>query len=304
MKLTIATLAAVAVAVLVTRGCLPELARRAAVRVRNHRGLDVSASGGIAVGLGLLAAGAIARLVVTPITAAGAPFLEDPVPAFSVGAITEVALVAVVFALFGLYADVAARTAESGWRARFDALRRRRATAEAILLTAGVLAGISLLPANSVLTAIAVGAVVALAAQLVAAFGGRPLRALKFAAAWLLLLLVVALGRADATPVPRILVLAAVVAAVWRADAAERISLGASGTHALGAALGVLSLDVFSSTDEGGPWVLLLGLAALMALAIRPGIDLVIDRVPFLRTVDRWGRQPEVEPDLPTAPAD
>lgn len=296
MRFTLATLLVVAAGLIVTRAAVPELARRAAVRRRNYRGLEVAATGGIALVLGLLAAGAVARLFATPLTLGGEALLRAPIDLGAIALVEGVALVALAFALLGFFEDLSGGTDAAGWRVRAQALRSRRATAEAITLGGGIVAGLVFSPGATVPHLLICAAIIVLSARLIPSLDQRPLRAAKAGAAWLILLLVAALIGADPQPVPGILLVGATIAALWRAEATERVALGTAGTSALGAALGLLTaFPLADDADELGRLGVLALLIVLTLVGARPGFPAVIERIPLLRRADRWGRQAEVD---------
>lgn len=297
MKLTLVTLLAAAAGYLVTHRAADELARRAAVRGRNHRGIEIAATGGIALVLGLLAAAFVSILARAPWSDTAAPLLTIARDQLAIGMLAGVAFAGVGFGLLGLYDDVAGTGSERGWRAHADAVRHGRATPGGIKLAGGAALGLLLAPATSVPDLLVAAAVIALAANLVNAFDLKPLRAAKASILWLAILLVGALLAAEVRIVPAVLVLGAILAALWKPEAAERIMLGDVGANALGAALGWLSV---SSVDtRTARLVVLLVLVGLTVLSAKPGFSALIARIPLLRRADLLGRQPD---PIPVAP--
>jgi glucosyl-3-phosphoglycerate synthase len=72
-------------------------------------------------------------------------------------------------------------------------------------------------------------------------------------------------------------------------DLREMAMLGDSGSNALGALLGLRSVDRFTAR---GRWLAIGALAALNLLGERTSLNDVIERSPFLSAADRVGRQP------------
>ena len=72
-------------------------------------------------------------------------------------------------------------------------------------------------------------------------------------------------------------------------DLRERIMLGDAGSNALGAMLGLKSVDRFHGWDR---WAAIAALAGLTTLGERRSLGELIERTPFLRDLDRLGRLP------------
>ena len=291
MKLTLATVLASLLAFAVTRRSIEELARRAAVHARNHRGIEVATTGGIAYLLGLLGAGFVAVLTVVPWSDAGASLLDLPRDRAAVGSLVVLAGIALMFGLLGLYDDVAGDGSDRGWRAHLQAATAGRATPGAIKLVAGAVIAMLVSPAATVPELLLGAAIVALSANLINAFDLRPLRAAKASAIWLAALLVGALLAAEVAVVPGLLVIGSSLLALRRAEAAERIMLGDVGANALGASLGWLTL--IGTTTTTARLVIAGVLVALTVISAKPGFSILIQRIGVLRAFDRWGRQPD-----------
>ncbi|MGH3499055.1 MAG: hypothetical protein ACRDP1_16470 [Nocardioidaceae bacterium] len=191
----------------------------------------------------------------------------------------------------GGYDDVRGQTVRKGLTGHLSALSHGELTSGAVKLVAfsatGVLAAAALgsgrpgpdphHPAG--LAAVADGALVAGAANLVNLLDLRPGRALKASA--LAALLVVPTG-AGALAAP---VLGATAAAA-QSDLGARSMLGDCGANALGAALGV------SIVAGAPPWVRrgVLGVVVALTMASeRVSFSTVIDANPVLSRIDRWG---------------
>jgi hypothetical protein len=70
-------------------------------------------------------------------------------------------------------------------------------------------------------------------------------------------------------------------------DLREMAMLGDAGANALGALLGLHSVDRFTG---GRRWLAIGALAGLTVVGERASLGAVIERTPFLRDVDAWGR--------------
>lgn len=291
MKLTLVTLLAAVATYLVTRGAIDELARRAAVRARTHRGLEVAATGGIALVLGLLAAAVIATLASIAWSDTGTPFLDLIRDIVAIQAIVVVAITAALLALLGLYEDLAGDDRDHGWGAHLRALRERRATPGAVTLAGGSAAALIMGGASTVPRLLVAAAIIALSAHLGDKLDGRPLRAFKSAIVWLALLLAGALLAAQVTVIPGLAVLGAAVIALWKPEASERISLGHAGSHGLGAALGALTLT--GAQTDTSRLVILGALIALTVISVKPGFSALIAKASPLARLDAIGRQPD-----------
>jgi hypothetical protein len=70
-------------------------------------------------------------------------------------------------------------------------------------------------------------------------------------------------------------------------DLRERVMLGDAGSNALGALLGLNSVERFHGW---GRWAAVAAVAGLNVLGERRSLGELIDRTPFLRELDAWGR--------------
>ena len=222
----------------------------------NHRGRTVSLASGPALAVSAALAASL------------------PQPAAAVAGLGAAAC--------GAYDDVAgAREHEQGakgFRGHVRALRAGHVTAGTVKVAgigaAGLLSA-ALLPGRRAPRDVLVGgAVVAGTANLLNLLDLRPGRALK-----------AGLGGALALGQPGV---AAAVAALLPADLGERTMLGDAGANALGAVLG---LALAQRLDPAGRRAALAGLAALTAASEVVSYSRVIDAVPPLRALDRWGRR-------------
>ena len=220
----------------------------------NHRGATVSLTSGPALALATTCAAAL------------------PLPAAAAAGLAAAAL--------GAYDDVAGARAQErgakGLRGHLRALRAGRVTAGTVkvvgLGVSGLLAAALLPGRRDVLVG---GAVVAGTANLLNLLDLRPGRALKVGLAGAL-----ALGQPG---------VAGAAAALLPGDLAERTMLGDAGANALGAVLGLAAVD---RLDARGRRAALAVLVALTGASEVVSYTRVIDAVPPLRAVDRWGRRP------------
>lgn len=192
------------------------------------------------------------------------------------------ALAAAGAAGFGAYDDLSGNGQERGLRGHLGALARGRITTGLVKMV-GIsgtgLAAAALLRRGPVDTLMD-GALIAAGANLVNLFDLRPGRATKF-----VLLTAVPALFSPAAPLLGPVVGASV--ALLPDELAERSMLGDAGANALGAALGVAAV---ARAERPARAVLLGGVLALTLAGERTSFSRVIDRVPPLRGLDRWGR--------------
>ena len=247
------------------------------VRRRNYRGLELPATAGIGVLVGLLAG--IALSAVLHMLFPGSRMLTE-----AAGAGLLFATAGGGFAFLGLWDDLAGSDGERGWRAHIEALMQGRATAGAIKLVGG--AALSLI-IGAVLEhgfwwAFGDALIIAFSANAVNLLDKRPGRAGKTFILAALGLMIVGGPMAPG--------LEAAIGAVLIAlpyDLRERAMLGDAGANALGALLGVAT--VLDSTHTFR--LVALGLLVLVTAAgARPGLSRVIESMGPLRRFDRAGR--------------
>jgi UDP-N-acetylmuramyl pentapeptide phosphotransferase/UDP-N-acetylglucosamine-1-phosphate transferase len=247
------------------------------VRRRNYRGLELPATAGIGVIVGILAG--LALTAVLHVLFGSSKMLSD---ASSAGLLFATA--GGVFGFIGLWDDLAGTAGERGWRAHARAAVRGRATAGAIKLFGGAAAALIV---ASVLEhrfwwAVVDAVIIALSANAVNLLDKRPGRAGKAFVLVALGLLIVGGPTAPG--------LAAAIGAVLVAlpfDLRERTMLGDAGANALGAVIGVATVLDSSHTFR---LVALALLAIVTAAGARPGLSRVIDSVGPLRRLDAAGR--------------
>lgn len=261
----------------VTSSAVRHVVAHGPVRRMNYRGLELPATAGIGVLVGLLAGIALSAVL-------HMLFPESRMLTEAAGAGLLYAAAGGGFAFLGLWDDLAGSDGERGWRAHMDALIHGRATAGAIKLVGG--AAVSLIVGavleHSFWWAFADALIIALSANAVNLLDKRPGRAGKtFVLAALGLMIVGG---------PMAAGLAAAIGAVLLAlpyDLRERAMLGDAGSNALGAVLGVAT--VLDSTHTFR--LIALGLLVLVTAAgARPGLSRVIDSVGPLRRFDQAGR--------------
>ncbi len=211
----------------------------------------------------------------------GAATLLVPGPAARVRA--AAALAASGAAAFGAYDDLAGSARARGLRGHLGALARGRVTTGMVKMAGIGATGIAAarLLRRSPLETVVDGALIAASANLLNLFDLRPGRAAKVA--------LIAAAPALASPVAPLLgPVAGASAVLLPEELAERCMLGDAGANALGAALGTAAV-------AGSPLpvraALLAGTAALTLASERVSFSRVIDRVPALRRLDRWGRR-------------
>lgn len=233
----------------------------------NYRGRPVSLLGGVATALGALAVTATARDIPSRVRTA--------------------ALVAGGgAAIGGVIDDLRGDASARGLRGHLGALAKGEVTTGSLKIAcvggAGLAAG-WLAGSGGWARRLAAGITVAAAANLANLLDLRPGRAAKVVA-----LATAPLALSDGRGAAVATVTAGAAAGVLPLDLAETVMLGDVGANTLGALVGV-SL-VAGSTDRR----LRASLAALLALTAASefvSFSQIIDRVPALRRLDRWGRR-------------
>jgi hypothetical protein len=211
---------------------------------------------------------------------AGAAVVGAAVAGGGVGAVVAGGTAAV----FGLYDDLYGDSHARGLGGHLRALRDRRLTTGMVKLVGlaggGFVAGRCLRGRS--LPALADAALVAGAANLVNLFDLRPGRALK----------VVSAVAASSVPLsgPAGTVAAATAAAALAtmpADLAERVMIGDCGANAVGALCG---WSLATGLGRTGRTAALVTVVGLTLASERVSFTAVIERTPWLRAVDEWGR--------------
>ncbi len=192
------------------------------------------------------------------------------------------ALAAAGAAAFGVYDDLAGSSRARGLRGHLGALARGRVTTGMVKMAGIGATGVAAarLLRRSPLDTVLDGALIAASANLLNLFDLRPGRAAKVA--------LIAAAPALASPAAPLLGPVVGASAVLLPDElAERSMLGDAGANALGAALGAAAAARATRPVRAA---LLAGVAALTLASERVSFSRVIDRVPALRRLDRWGR--------------
>ncbi|HET6497823.1 MAG TPA: hypothetical protein VFH17_02040 [Coriobacteriia bacterium] len=283
------------------RVLLPSL--QAGPAVRNYRGAEVSLGLGVVWvfwGAALLSLEALVSATATTRLFGGPAWFEPSLIA---------PLVLGAF-LFGLIDDTFGTPGHRGFRGHLAALAERRLTTGALKLFgigALALAGAAA-PAlgdqeATVASAgryIAAALVIALAANTVNLFDLRPARALKVYCVLVVAGIAggVAAGVAGGAPASvatsegLVLLVAAAgpVIAVWGPDAREQAMLGDAGANAFGMFAGLV---LVWSLPDGATIAAAALLLALNLLSERVSFSAVIEDVPWLAALDRWGRPPQ-----------
>jgi len=235
----------------------------AAWRRRNFRGRVVTLQEGPALAVGVCAASFLV------------PGQPPRVRAAS-------ALAAAGAAAFGAYDDLSGNGQARGLHGHLAALARGEVTTGLVKMVgigATGIAAASLLrrgPADTLVD----GALIAAGANLVNLFDLRPGRAAKFA-------LLVSAPALASPAAPLFGPVVGACSALLPDDLAERSMLGDAGANALGAALGAAAVAQAPRPVR----LALFGAVAALTLASEvTSFSGVIDRVPALRRLDRWGR--------------
>lgn len=273
-----------AAAVTLLRAVAGEMFAAPALTRSNYRGRPVPTAGGVLLALAVLA------------VEAGRAFLE----AFGVGddpgltAGRNLVLLAVFgFGLLGFVDDVVAQGSDRGFRGHVGALLRGRVTTGLLKLAGGAAIAVVLVADPQSVNAgsgsggrlVLDALLVALAANLGNLLDRAPGRVIKASlVAYLPLALVVGTGGLGVAMAP---VMGAALGLLLP-DVRERLMLGDTGANILGAVLG---LGVVLGLGSVARTVVLVVVAALNVAAELVSFSEVIDRVPWLRALDRLGRE-------------
>ena len=202
-----------------------------------------------------------------------------------------VVVIALGMGLVGLLDDLAGGDDARGFRGHLAALAAGRLTTGAVKLFGGVaVATVAVAVANGpadpgVGRLVADAALVALAANLGNLLDRRPGRATKAGLGAFIALAVVTAG---ATSLAAVAVVAGATAALLLDDLREHLMLGDTGANVLG---GILGLGVVMACAPPTRTAVLLAVVGLNAASEVVSFGRVIDAVPPLRAVDRWGRR-------------
>ena len=206
---------------------------------------------------------------------------------------TAVVVAMLGLGLAGLLDDLAGGDDARGFRGHLGELARGRLTTggvkvfggAAVALVAVAVAAPGAGAGAGAPRLLADAALVALAANLGNLLDRRPGRATK---AGLVAFAVLAVATQAASVLTGVAVVAGAAAALLLDDLRERLMLGDSGANALGGAVG---LGVVLACAPGTRTAVLLVVAALNVLSEAVSFTRVIDAVPPLRALDRWGRR-------------
>jgi UDP-N-acetylmuramyl pentapeptide phosphotransferase/UDP-N-acetylglucosamine-1-phosphate transferase len=249
---------------------------------RNFRDVDVPTAAGMVLALAVLVVEG-GRLI------AGAAGLgAEEIDA----ARAAVVVVVLGMALVGLLDDLAGGDDARGFKGHLAALAAGRLTTGGVKLFGGfavAVVAVAVAPRGadpSLARLVADAALVALAANLGNLFDRRPGRATKVGVAAFTALVVATAADDELTAVA---VVAGAAAGLLLDDLRERLMLGDSGANALGGAVG---LGVVLACGPAVRTAALVGVLALNVASEAVSFGRVIDAVPPLRAVDRWGRRP------------
>lgn len=201
----------------------------------------------------------------------------------------SVVVAAAGLGLLGLVDDLADTGQARGFRGHLAALARGRLGTGGLKLLGGVAVAIVAVAPHAGRSAgrlLVDAALVALGANLGNLFDRRPGRAIKVG---VLACVVLAVGAGGPTLLAPVAVVAGAGLALFTDDAGERLMLGDAGANVLG---GVAALGVVLACSPLTRVLTLMVVAGLNGLSEVVSFSRVIDGVPPLRAVDRWGRRP------------
>ena len=279
MTLLLGAAAGYLVARLVFMLLRPTLASPLLVR-RNFRDHDVPTAVGVVVALAVLVVEG--GRVVAGALGVGAEDVDA----------TRAAVLVVVagMALLGLLDDLAGDDDARGFRGHLAALARGRLTTGGAKLFGGVAVAVVAVAVSgtgdpSAPRLLADAALVALAANLGNLFDRRPGRTIK---AGLAAFGALAAATSATDQLTAVAVVAGAAAALLLDDLRERLMLGDTGANVVGGAVG---LGVVVACAPATRTAVLVAVLALNLASEAVSFGRVIDAVPPLRAVDRWGRR-------------
>jgi UDP-GlcNAc:undecaprenyl-phosphate GlcNAc-1-phosphate transferase len=294
-------LVAAAAALVLWRTGGPWLRDTPSLQRRNWAGRSVPVSGGVVVATGATASLAIAAVVV--------PLFVPAAAGWSRTSVLPVASLVVGFAFLGLVDDLIGDDGAKGFRGHLRALANGRLTTGMVKLAGGAAIAVVVTAASSpgqgaawLGDVLGGAAVVALGANLANLLDRAPGRLGKASLLTGLPLLVVALlPFAAGSDAPGAAVaVAAPFGATWAmlpADQRERLMLGDTGANVVGAVAGWLAAaTVVAGFGTAGLWTLVVVLVGANGLSEFVSFSRIIDAVPPLRALDRWGRLPASAP--------
>lgn len=236
------------------------------------------------------AAGVVLALAVVVVeagraTAGSAGIGPEGIPAHR----SAVVAVVVGMALLGLLDDLAGGDDARGFRGHLAQLGRGRLTTGGAKLFGGLAVAalaVAMVAGDQSLPRLAAdAALVALAANLGNLFDRRPGRATKVG---LVSFVVLAVATSAADSLTGVAVASGAAAALLLDDLRERLMLGDTGANALGGALG---LGVVVACGPAARTAVLAAVVAMNVASEAVSFGRVIDAVPPLRALDRWGRR-------------
>lgn len=278
MTLAVAAVAGFLAARLLWTLIRPTFAQPALLRT-NWRGQAVPVAAGLVIAL------AVVVVEAGRVVAGAAGIGSEGVPAHR----SSVLVVVVGMALLGLFDDLAGGGDARGFRGHLGALARGRLTTGGAKMFGGMAVAVLAVAAvgedGSVARLAADAALVAAAANLANLFDRRPGRATKAGLAAFAALAAATAGTAALAGVAGV---AGAAGALLLDDLRERLMLGDTGANAIGAAAGLGVVLACAPATRTAVLVVVLGLN-LASEAVSFGR--VIDAVPPLRALDRWGRR-------------
>jgi len=190
------------------------------------------------------------------------------------------------FALIGLFDDLVGATSIKGFRGHLRALAHGELTTGMVKLVWGVLIG-TIAVGTDLVGSIRGGLVIAAAANAANLFDRAPGRVIKVSVLGAMVIAV--LGAPGWWLTGPMLVIGAGVGLLVP-DLRERCMIGDTGANVLGAAVG---FGLVLATGATGQWIALAVLVAINAASEVVSFSRVIDRMPPLRWLDRFGTLPE-----------
>lgn len=245
---------------------------------RNFRDRELPVAGGLALVVGVVAAGAVWVLVRASLGATGLS-----------GAEAAVGLAVVGFGLLGFVDDILGSGRDRGFRGHIRGLLQGRVGAGGLKLVGG--GALALVVAHVARTEslpwlLVDAALIALSANLFNLLDLAPGRALKVSAVVFAVIAVVG-GASPSLRAPAV-ALGAALALAWP-DLRERLMLGDTGANPLGAVIG---LAVVLSAAPTTRLVVMVALVILNGASEVVSFSRVIERVAPFRMFDRLGRMP------------
>ena len=251
--------------------------RSQALRRRNYRDHELPVASGVVIVLAVVLVQVTYSLIVRT---GGTSVAELARGATVVGGAT------VGFGFIGLFDDLAGGVTTKGFRGHIGALLHGEITTGMVKLVFGVVFG-GLAVGQDLGGAVRGGLLIAATANLANLFDRAPGRVIKFAA---LGAVVVAVFGAPGWHLTGPMLVVGAGLGLVLPDLRERCMLGDTGANVLGAAVG---WGLVISLGGTGEWTALGLVVALNVASEVVSFSRVIDAVPPLRWLDRWGALPE-----------